>query len=392
MGDRVERQLAHDGAARQQYVRGRVNHWIARKPGTIVLQPTSMCPMACTYCYLPERHLKQEMSATTARAIASGLPASWSSSGPVEIVWHGGEPLAVGQERLTSLLEPFESLRLAGSVQHKVQTSGTLINDQWCDLFERYGMGVGVSIDGPRQANQHRVNRSGRPTFDLAVAGIETLKRRDIPFTVLSVVSRDGAANAEQLLDFLAGMECHWVGINIEARESANVDGDTPTIDQARGFWRDTFAWSQRNPRMTVREVESLLTFLASDKENRSSDARHDLIPTVGWNGDVVLLSPELLGARDTDYRNFVAGNVQIEPLPSILKQAPNLRYVQEFAIGLDNCKSTCEFFAYCQGAHAGNRYFEHGTLTATETEHCRTAFQAPVLALSDLLNRKGKP
>lgn len=273
-----------------------------------------------------------------------------------------------------------------------MQTGGTLIDEQWCDLFDRYGMGVGVSIDGPRSANQHRVNRGGRPTFDLVVAGIETLKRHDIPFTVLSVVSQDGTAGAEELLDFLAGMGCPWVGINIEAREAANVDGDTPTIDQARRFWRDTFAWSQRNPAMKVREVEWLLTFLASGEEVQGSDARHDPIPTIGWNGDVILLSPELLGVHNPDYRNFVVGNVLAEPLPTILERAPNVRYVQEFAIGLDNCKATCEFFTCCQGAHAGNRYFEHGTFTATETEHCKTAFQAPILALSDLLNEKGKP
>lgn len=392
MGAQTEKQTAPESAVRRQPFRDRVDHWLARKPRTIVLQPTSMCPLACTYCYLPERDLKQEMSTTTARTTASGIHASWSSSGPIEIVWHGGEPLAIGRIKLTNLLEQFEPLRLAGCIQHKVQTSGALINDRWCDVFDRYGMGVGVSIDGPRSANQHRVNRGGRPTFDLVVAGIETLKRRGIPFTILSVVSKDGTDGAEELLDFLAGMGCQWVGINIEARESANVDGDTPTIDQARRFWRDTFAWSQRNPGMKVREVESLLTFLASDKEVQGSDAQHDLIPTIGWNGDVILLSPELLGARDPDYRNFVAGNVLTEPLPTILERAQNMRYVQEFTIGLDNCKATCEFFAYCQGAHAGNRYFEHGAFTATETEHCKTAFQGPVLALSDLLNEKGNP
>ncbi|HCT75897.1 MAG TPA: radical SAM protein, partial [Micromonosporaceae bacterium] len=85
------------------------------------------------------------------------------------------------------------------------------------------------------------------------------------------------------------------------------------------------------------------------------ADARHDLIPTVGWNGDVVVLSPELLGVRDDRYQNFVAGNVLVDPLPVILDRAAALAYVQEFTIGLERCKATCEFFAYCQGAHAGN-------------------------------------
>lgn len=96
----------------------------------------------------------------------------------------------------------------------------------------------------------------------------------------------------------------------------------------------------------------------------RAADAAHDLIPTIAWNGDVVLLSPELLGVADAAYHDFVAGNVMTDTLPTILHRAGDLRYIREFLVGLEQCKATCEFFAYCQGAHAGDRYFEHGTAT----------------------------
>jgi uncharacterized protein len=78
-----------------------------------------------------------------------------------------------------------------------------------------------------------------------------------------------------------------------------------------------------------------------------------------------------------------------VDKLPTILERAPTLRYVREFANGLQKCKQTCEFWNYCQGAHAGDRYFEHGTFEATETSHCRTSFQAPVLALAELINHR---
>ena len=56
-----------------------VEHWLAREPGTIVLQPTILCPLVCVYCYLPERHLKQDMSPVTACAIVFGIPLGWSN-------------------------------------------------------------------------------------------------------------------------------------------------------------------------------------------------------------------------------------------------------------------------------------------------------------------------
>jgi uncharacterized protein len=222
--------------------------------------------------------------------------------------------------------------------------------------------------------------------FDRAVAGIQALRRHDIPFIVLAVVGRDGVEHATDILDFLRDLGTHWIGINIEAREGANRDGDTPTREQAHRFWRDAFTWATNNPQVTLREFDRLLGFVGLPAEHRAADAQHDLIPTIGWNGDTVLLSPELLGIQDERYHDFVVGNVLTEPLLSILDRASTTGYVQEFLTGLERCKAGCEFFTYCQGAHAGDRYFEHGTFIATETDHCRGSVQAPVLALTDLI------
>jgi uncharacterized protein len=83
--------------------------------------------------------------------------------------------------------------------------------------------------------------------FDRIVAGVETLKRHGIPFIVLAVVGRSGTHRAVEVLDFLRDLGCRWVGFNIEAKEGANVLGDTPTLEDACHFWRDTFVWCRQN-------------------------------------------------------------------------------------------------------------------------------------------------
>lgn len=111
-------------------------------------------------------------------------------------MWHGGEPLALGRARLTALLEPFEPLRAQGRIRHVVQTAATLIDDQWCGLFQRYEFAVGVSIDGPEHANRHRVDRRGRPTFGRAVTGIHALNRHNTPTLQEMIVTRRRPAAA----------------------------------------------------------------------------------------------------------------------------------------------------------------------------------------------------
>jgi uncharacterized protein len=366
-----------------------VEYWLDREPATMILQPNSFCPLACTYCYLPGKHRWQEMRQDTVRAIASSIPESWGASKPLEVIWHCGEPLVVGQQKFTALIEPFETLRKEGRVQHKIQTNAALINDAWCDLFERYDIAIGVSIDGPQHINKNRVNRHGRPMFERIVAGIEKLIERDIPFTTLAVVTADAVGHAGETLDFLAGLGCTWIGFNMEDPEGANTNCEPPTISQATRFWVDAFDWGSRHLNVTIRDLDRLLKFLGLDRAIQSRDGTRDLIPTISWDGDVVLLSPELLGVKDEKYGDFVAGNIHVDGLPTILERAPTLRYVREFTNGLNKCKQTCEFWNYCQGAHAGDRYFEHGTFEATETSHCRTSFQAPVLALSELINQR---
>ncbi|GAA4667599.1 cyclophane-forming radical SAM peptide maturase AmcB [Streptomyces youssoufiensis] len=368
----------------------RYEQWLAA-PQTVVVQPTTWCNLDCRYCYLPYRKLKQQMPATVARALATSV-AQFGTEGPaVGIVWHGGEPLAVGPQKFEALLAPFEGLRQAGRVHHHVQTNATLVTDTWCDLFTAYAVRVGVSIDGPAAMNLDRVDLRGKPAFDRIQQGIGRLRERDIPFSAIAVVSSLGITAPEKLLDFLADVGCHSAGLNLEEVEGVNVDPGRrpPTSEQAEEFWRRTFTWARHHGgRMTVREVERLAEYLRLSRSGQRAEwdeRRLDPIPTVSVNGDVVLLSPELADTTDLTHDNFRAGNILKQSLTEILAGASRLRYVRDFLTGLERCQSECGFFDFCRGAQAANRYFENGSLATTETHHCRVTRQALVTALSTL-------
>src|SRR5207237_1381212 len=89
------------------------------------------------------------------------------------------------------------------TVQHHIQTNATLINQQWCDLFKKYKVRVGISIDGPQQLNDaNRVTRSGKSTFDIVQKGVDFLKRNDITFHAIAVVTYESLAFAKEIFDF----------------------------------------------------------------------------------------------------------------------------------------------------------------------------------------------
>ncbi|MGY0463203.1 cyclophane-forming radical SAM peptide maturase AmcB [Kitasatospora sp. cg17-2] len=372
----------------------RYRHRIARRPSTVIVQGDTLCDLNCFYCYLPHRRRRTPMPVPVSEAVARSIAefTDTTSPRPVEVVWHAGEPLTVGRTRLAELLAPFEPLRQAGLVEHSIQTNAVMITPAWCDFFTEYGFRIGVSIDGPAALNRHRVDRSGRPAFDRIMKGIGRLREHEVRFSAISVVSAESIGAPESLLDFMADLGCRSVGLNVEEREGVNTDRAVPTVEQAHEFWRRTIAWSRAHPGLTVREVDRLGAYLRAVRDGRQADWDRTLIdpiPTVASNGDVVLLSPELAGITDPAYEDFRAGNVLEQSIGSMLDRAHHLRYVREFVTGLDKCEATCQFFGFCRGAQAGNRYFENGRLDTTETNHCRVSRQALVTALSDTVREE---
>lgn len=108
---------------------------------------------------------------------------------------------------------------------------------------------------------------------------------------------------------------------------------------------------------------------------------RTDIFPTIGWNGDVVLLSPELLTAKSSNY-DFVVGNIREKSLRKILNHGQNAPYVKEYRMGVEKCRESCQFFGYCRGGQVANKFFEHGSIAVTETRHCRNSQQKPLEAI----------
>ena len=344
---------------------------IASVPTYVVMQPTTLCNLDCAYCYLPARSADHRMSIEVASAVA-GPVNEWARRGRFSVVWHGGEPLAAGRDHLAELLAPF-----APAVEHHVQTNATLIDDAWCEFFLTHQIRVSVSVDGPRGRNGDRVTRGGRPAYDRIMRGIAALRRNGIPFSALCVVSQPAPGLAAELYGYFLELGCDVLGINIEEMEGVNVRGNAHPAEAVTAFWAELVAAWRREPRIHLREIEWTLRYAGAVLDGSADQVlprQLDPIPTIGYDGSVVLLSPELAGFADPRYGDFTSGNVLRTPLPQIVASAIDTPWIREFLAGVEACRTGCPYFGFCGGAHAANRYFEHGRFDGTETNHCRNS------------------
>jgi radical SAM/SPASM domain FxsB family protein len=181
---------------------------------TFILKVANRCNIDCDYCYvfnskdqawssLPAR-MSMDVVRGAAHRIGEHVTAHDLPS--VHVVLHGGEPLLSGPRHLADLLEAVRGgIPAATGVHFELQTNGTLLTEAWLDLFERYDVAVGVSLDGPPTANdRHRLTHASRSSTASAVRGIELLRTRPHLFAgILAVV--DLANDPVEVHDYLAG-------------------------------------------------------------------------------------------------------------------------------------------------------------------------------------------
>jgi uncharacterized protein len=76
----------------------------------------------------------------------------WDNRRDRKILFHGGEPLLAGHEWFEYALRAF-TRELEHRVQFSVQSNLWLLDQRFADLFARYQVNVGTSLDGDRDAS-----------------------------------------------------------------------------------------------------------------------------------------------------------------------------------------------------------------------------------------------
>ncbi|MFE1936521.1 FxsB family cyclophane-forming radical SAM/SPASM peptide maturase [Streptomyces sp. NPDC059474] len=238
---------------------------------TFILKVANRCNIDCDYCYVfnskdqSSRHLPARMSLEVARAAARRIGEHAAANGlrEVHVVLHGGEPLLAGQQHMAGLLSTvLEAIPPTTDVRFELQTNGTLLTEAWLDLCERYGVAVGISLDGPPAANdRHRLTHTGRSSAASALRGIELLRSRPHLFAGLLAVV-DLANDPVEVHDYLASFEPPVIDFNLpHGTHDDPPHRDNPSVPEY-GLWMSRVydAWLARPEyQHTVRMLEDIV-------------------------------------------------------------------------------------------------------------------------------------
>ncbi len=200
----------------------------------LLAKPTgAICNLDCAYCFFLDKEqfypgsqfrMSEDLLETYLRQLIES-----HQTDQVTIAWQGGEPTLMGLDFYRKAVSLAEAFRRPGmTLEHTLQTNGTLLDDAWCAFFKENNFLIGISIDGPRSLHDaYRVDKGGGPTFDRVMRGLGFLQKHGVEYNILTAVNRVNAEYPIEVYQFLrdeAGAD--WLQF-IPVVERINSDGQT---------------------------------------------------------------------------------------------------------------------------------------------------------------------
>ena len=329
----------------------------------IVLKTVERCNINCTYCYFFNKSdqayhyhppfISKETIDKVARFIAQGCVDL--SLINLQVTFHGGEPLMQSKCDFDYMCNKIlkETSHTSCKIAFGIQTNAMLVNQDWIDLFNKYKVSVGVSIDGPKQYHdKYRVDKRGRGTFDKTVSGIKQLQEGKINFElgILSVINPK--FSPVEIFNFF------YRKLNISKFDFLLPDahhGDPPehNPEEYGDFYCDIFNEIEKVglENVNVRFINSVLSsFLAEDIQ--FNEKKHLQPITISTDGS---LSP-VDDLRNTDSSLMYTGHIDNMSLNKYLKK-PVFEDINQARDSLPKTCKTCCWSNVCKGGHLIHRY-----------------------------------
>lgn len=298
------------------------------------------------------------------------------------IILHGGEPLLLGSGAIADFAR---QLRAAIGAQTAVdvglQTNGLLLTDAVLATLEQENIGISLSLDGPREANDlHRNSRRGRSSFLKALAALDRLKTRPVFRGIIAVI--DPRTRPETLFEFFESHQPPKIDFLLP---DAHHLRPPPGRDANTHLYCDWLVsafdlWFDHYPHLPVRTFEAILDAAAGLPSGTDAFGL----------GDVSLLSIETDGTyHDLDVLKVVAdgatrlvGSVRDSDIATVAASEAIARHRKLLSkAGLCATCRSCPEIDICGGGSLPHRYgpqgFDHPTVYCHEMQalvgHVRT-------------------
>jgi uncharacterized protein len=317
----------------------------------------SQCNLRCGYCYYNGQD-QSVPSVMSSEVLDSFLRQHMGLfGGKLCFIWHGGEPLMVGLPLFESIISLQQRYMRAGHVvQNHIQTNATLLTEDWARFFSEHKFGVGLSIDGAAESHDlFRVDKVGAGTHERVMRGVAVLRKFDVKFGVIQVVTPAHLPYIEESFRFFTetlGLRQWSINVPGLGHCSNNDDSFSLSNEQYVAMMKTMMRlWMvRRDKNLLIRPIEDFICGVQGKKSGHCNFCgtcdRYYCLDNEGS----VFPCDDLTNGPD-----YCFGNIMEGALEEILSGEKRKKYLAEIETVRNEC-SACQWWSVCHGGCPAQR------------------------------------
>ena len=325
-------------------------------PISVMIKPaSSSCNLRCRYCFYHDvsslRHdpSRGRMSYELLENILRKM-FDFSKGQLVSLSFQGGEPLLAGKDFFRKASELIKKYNVYNSpIQIGIQTNGTLIDEEWCEIFHDNRFLVGLSLDGDKIANSNRIDANGEEVFDRVLNAAKMLQDANVTFNILSVLTKGVANRIDEIYNFYKSNGLK----NLQFIPCLKPLDGTVTEDfyltskdyenfLTKGFYLYTQDYIKGNY-ISIRQFDNfvhLAHFKRAEQCGMNGHCTHQYV--IEADGEVFPCDFYCLD-------EYSLGFIQNQNFEDLEKNPVAINFIKESCSVEEKCKS-CNFYALCRG------------------------------------------
>lgn len=359
------------------------------KNQTIILRMTNNCNLNCTYCYdkQNDRNMSKNYIDNIDNIVKYIKVLNKYKNITQKIILHGGEPLTIP---LSAYYFFLEKLKLEiPNCKLSIQTNGTLITEKHIELFLKYNMTVGISLDGcNEEQNSCRIYKNGKDTFNRVMESIHLLQKNNVKFGVIITLSKKILGHENELYEFIKinRLQCS-VRPAFPVRNSDNklILSSKEYLDFFKNFF--DIWYEDKSEKVKLNQIidvaEELFKVLEPKyRVNSCSDCKNCFENFICLDEEGNLYSCN----RNYGIQEFFYGNINEVSLNDVYNKIDYLKNERMKSLNNSKCKK-CAIFEYCYGGCPSCAYNIHNTYLAPEDYFCYAKIEIRKYILRKLQN-----
>lgn len=341
-------------------------------PYLFVLTTSNSCNLACKYCYASSRNennLFMPLSIMQRTIdVAVTMPHKL-----IGIEFHGGEPLLQFGDIQKAILYGEKAAKAKNKkLKFLIQSNGTLLNEGIANFIKKHKIDIGISLDGPKDIHdRNRVFPNGQGSHGRIMKNIELLRKKNIKFSVLSVV--EDHKDIHRIFNFIASKKIASMKLNFifpqgRAKGKKALPDETTVALYFENIVNKLLEFYKRNQKMKEANLGFLIENLVSPESterymclNSPCGSMFDMV-AIDMTGNI--FPCEKMVSIGYFRRNFCIGNIQTTKdfkhvmLTSKIRHALWNRNVDS----MKGCVS-CSWKRFCSGGCLADAYLRNKTI-----------------------------